>query len=90
MVLCLSDSNSYSVAKLQISGPAVIHRSKADGFEVIPTAPRQPLQLHCYAHVPDQGQYLKIASKNNFVQNIPYQIVHIHLGYFVVNSLYHN
>ena len=42
--------------------------------------------IKCYAHVPDQGQDLKIASKIHLVQTIPYQIVHIHLGYFIVNS----
>ena len=59
-------------------------------FKLFQQPHRQPLQLHCYAHVPDQGQDLKIASKIHLVQTIPYQIVHIHLGYFVVNSLYHN
>ena len=46
--------------------------------------------IKCYAHVPDQGQDLKIASKIHSVQHVLYQIVHIHLGYFIVNSSYHN
>ena len=39
--------------------------------------------IKCYAHVPDQGQELKIDSKIHSVQHVLYQIVHIYLGYLL-------
>ena len=41
-------------------------------FKLFQQPHRQPLQLHCYAHVPDQGQDLKIASKIHSVQHVLY------------------
>jgi len=58
-------------------------------FKLFQQPHRQPLQLHCYAHVPDRGQELKVASGIHLVQTVPCQIVHMRLGYFVVDSLYH-
>jgi len=52
-----------------------------------PNGSRYSCNVMLNAHVPDQGQDLKIASKIHLVQTTLYRIVHIHLGYFVVDWL---
>jgi len=52
-----------------------------------PNGSRYNCNVMLNAHVPDQGQDLKIASGIHLVQTTPYQIVHVHLVYFVVDSL---